>query len=238
MGSGTQKIETTLQQMFPESNVYRMDTDTTSRKHAHEKLLHDFQEKGDILIGTQMIAKGLDFPRVTLVGILQADGNLFIPDFRAPEKTFQLMMQVSGRSGRRDTLGEVIIQAYNPEHYAIKFAYENDYKGFYEHEMRLRRIARYEPFYFLLELSITGQSMKHIMVFGVQMVQDIRRSLSKESIVLGPSSDVRKIKNKYTSTIMIKYKNEPGMDEMIMRLIERYSEKDLLIKVDHFPGVG
>lgn len=238
MGSGTQKIEENLHHLFPEANIFRMDTDTTSKKNAHEKLLHQFQSRGDILIGTQMIAKGLDFPRVTLVGILQADGNLFIPDFRAPEKTFQLIMQVSGRSGRRDTLGEVIIQAYNPEHYAIKFAFEQDYLGFYEHEMRLRRIARYEPFYFLVQLSITGNSIKHIIVFGVQIVKGLRRQLSNDAIILGPSSDVRKINNKYTTTIMIKYKNEPEVDDLILRVIDQYSDKDLLMKVDHFPGVG
>lgn len=238
MGSGTQKIEETLGKMFPNANIFRMDTDTTTKKHAHEKLLHQFQENGDILIGTQMIAKGLDFPRVTLVGVLQADGNLFVPDFRAPEKTFQLLMQVSGRSGRRDTLGEVIIQAYNPEHYAIKYAFNHDYIGFYEHEMRLRRIARYEPFYFLIELSLTGNSIKHVLVFGVQMVKDLRRGLSKNTIVLGPSSDIRKLNNKFTTTIMLKYKNEPGINDFLFSLIEKYTDKDLFIKVDHFPGVG
>ncbi len=238
MGTGTQKIETDLQLAFPEAKIFRMDTDTTSRKNSHEKLLHQFQEKGDILIGTQMIAKGLDFPKVTLVGVLQADGNLFVPDFRAPEKTFQLIMQVSGRSGRRDTLGEVIIQAYNPDHYAIKYAYENDYQGFYEHEMRLRRIARYEPFYYLIQLDITGNSMKHIMVFGMQIIKDLKRQLADDSICLGPSSDVIKIKNKYTTSIIIKYKNEPRINEIIKHLISTYQEKDILMRVDRFPGVG
>jgi primosomal protein N' (replication factor Y) len=238
MGTGTQKIESSLQEAFPKANIYRMDTDTTTRKNAHEKLLHQFQNKGDILIGTQMIAKGLDFPKVTLVGILQADGNLFVPDFRAPEKTFQLIMQVSGRSGRRDTLGEVIIQAYNPDHYAIKYAYENDYQGFYQHEMRLRRIARYEPFYFLIQLDITGKSIRHVMTFAMKMVKELRRMTKDETILLGPSSDVIKIKNSYTSSIMIKYKDEPQINSMIKSLISAYTEKDLLIRVDHFPGVG
>ncbi|MFP4478459.1 MAG: primosomal protein N' [Candidatus Izemoplasmatales bacterium] len=238
MGSGTQKIENDLKELFPNARVFRMDTDTTTRKHSHEKLLHNFQEKGDILIGTQMIAKGLDFPKVTLVGILQADGNLFVPDFRAPEKTFQLIMQVSGRSGRRDTLGEVIIQAYNPEHYAVKYAYKNDYQGFYEHEMRLRRIARYAPFYFLVQLDITGNSINHILTFGVQIVKDLRKELSSQTIILGPSSDVRKIKNKYTTSIMIKYKSEPEINQVIKKVVNKYVEKDILIRVDRFPGVG
>ncbi|QLY40046.1 primosomal protein N' [Hujiaoplasma nucleasis] len=237
MGTGTQKIEADLKNKFPHAKIFRMDTDTTSKKNSHEKLLHQFQEKGDILIGTQMIAKGLDFPRVTLVGVLQADGNLFVPDFRAPEKTFQLIMQVSGRSGRRDTLGEVYIQAYNPNHYAIKYAYENDYQGFYEHEMRLRRIARYEPFYFLIQMELTGVSLKHIMVFGMALVKDLKKELAEDSICLGPSSDVIKIKNKYTSKIMIKFKNEPDINEIIQKMMTKYVDKDIYIRVDHFPGI-
>jgi len=173
-----------------------------------------------------------------LVGILQADGNLFVPDFRAPEKTFQLIMQVSGRSGRRDTLGEVIIQAYNPEHYAIKYAYENDYKGFYEHEMRLRRIARYEPFYFLIQLDITGNSIKHVLVFGMKLVKELKRKTKDETILLGPSSEMIKINNKYTTSIMIKYKEEPDINDILKALIRKYMEKDILIKIDRFPGVG
>jgi primosomal protein N' (replication factor Y) len=147
-------------------------------------------------------------------------------------------MQVSGRSGRRDTLGEVIIQAYNPDHYAIKYAYENDYQGFYQHEMRLRRIARYEPFYFLIQLDITGKSIRHVMTFGMKLVKELRRMTNDETILLGPSSDVIKIKNSYTSSIMIKYKDEPQINSMIKSLISAYTEKDLLIRVDHFPGVG
>ena len=238
MGSGTQKIEHLLESAFPKAKIFRMDTDTTRRKNAHEHLLHDFQNHGDILIGTQMIAKGLDFPKVTLVGILQADANLFVPDFRAPEKTFQLIMQVSGRSGRRDTLGQVIIQAYNPDHYAIKYAYENDYQGFYEHEMRLRRIARYEPFYFLTQLDITGNSIKHVTVFGMQVVKALRKHTQKDTIILGPSSDILKINNKFTTSIMIKYKHEPHMSETIHQLMSTFMEKDILIRVDRFPGVG
>ncbi|MCF7923897.1 MAG: primosomal protein N' [Candidatus Izimaplasma sp.] len=238
MGSGTQKIQDELTETFPDASIFRMDTDTTRKKYAHEKLLHSFQESGDILIGTQMIAKGLDFPRVTLVGIIQADGNLFVPDFRAPEKTFQLIMQVSGRSGRRDELGEVIIQAYNPDHYAIRYAYENDYIGFYEHEMRLRRIARYAPFYFLIELTITGASINKVMIYGINIVKEIRRELNETSIILGPSSEVRKIKNRFSTTILVKYKEEPNIIEIVREVLKKYENRDVLIRVDRFPGVG
>ena len=238
MGAGTQKIQDELQKSFSGARIFRMDTDTTRKKYAHEKLLHEFQKHGDILIGTQMIAKGLDFPKVTLVGIIQADGNLFIPDFRAPEKTFQLIMQVSGRSGRRDELGEVIIQAYNPNHYAINYAYKNDYIGFYEHEMRLRRIARYSPFYYLIELSISGSTMNKVMVYGINIVKEIRRKLVESSIILGPSSEVRKINNRFLTTILIKYKEEPTIIELVRNVLKRYENRDVLIRMDRFPGVG
>ncbi|MFO7969263.1 MAG: primosomal protein N' [Candidatus Izemoplasmatales bacterium] len=238
MGSGTQKIQDELQTTFPGARIFRMDTDTTRKKYAHEKLLHEFQNHGDILIGTQMIAKGLDFPKVTLVGIIQADGNLFVPDFRAPEKTFQLIMQVSGRSGRRDELGEVIIQAYNPEHYAINYAYKNDYIGFYEHEMRLRRIARYAPFYFLIKLNISGETINKVMVYGINIAKEIRRSLKESSIILGPASEVRKINNRFSTTILIKYKDEPKIIDLVREVLKRYEKRDILIRVDRFPGVG
>lgn len=238
MGSGTQKAEEQLKMHFPTAKIYRMDTDTTSKKHAHEKLLHQFQNDGDILLGTQMIAKGLDFPRVTLVGVLQADSNLYVPDFRAPEKTFQLMMQVSGRSGRRDTLGEVYIQAFNPDHYAIKYACNNDYLGFYKHEMMLRRIARYEPFFYLVQLDLTGISINQVMYFGMQMVKELRRGLSRGAIILGPSSDIKKIKNRYTTSILIKYKEEPDLNRILYGLMNQNSDSDVLIRIDRFPGVG
>ena len=117
-----------------------MDVDTTRRKGAHEKLLTDFRnQKADILLGTQMIAKGLDFPNITLVGVLSADSSLHIPDFRSSEKTFQLLTQVSGRAGRHQLKGEVIIQTYTPEHYSIQFAKHHDYMNFYRYEMMIRK---------------------------------------------------------------------------------------------------
>ena len=135
-GTGTQKVEEELGKIFPEAKVIRMDVDTTSRKGSHEKLLTEFQEgHADILLGTQMIAKGLDFPNITLVGVLSADTMLHLPDFRSSEKTFQLLTQVSGRAGRHELAGEVVIQTYSPEHYSIELAGEQDYDRFYQHEM-------------------------------------------------------------------------------------------------------
>ena len=136
VGTGTQRVEELLQQVFSEAQIIRMDVDTTSRKGAHEKLLNDFGAgKGDILLGTQMIAKGLDFPNITLVGVLNADTMLNLPDFRSSERTYQLLTQVSGRAGRHEKEGQVIIQTYNPEHYAIKDVQANDFTAFYYKEM-------------------------------------------------------------------------------------------------------
>ena len=130
VGTGTQRVEEILQE-FEEARIIRMDVDTTSRKGAHEKLLNEFEEgKGDILLGTQMIAKGLDYPNITLVGVLNADTMLNLPDFRASERTYQLLTQVAGRAGRHDKPGRVIIQTYNPEHYAIQDVQKNDYLTF------------------------------------------------------------------------------------------------------------
>ena len=139
LGIGTEKVEEELQKKFPEARILRMDLDTTSRKGAHEKMITAFQnQEYDILLGTQMIAKGLDFKEVTLVGVIQADTSLNIPDFRSSEYTFQLLSQVAGRSGRGEKEGEVLIQTYNPEHYAIQCAKTHDYSSFYEQEMKIR----------------------------------------------------------------------------------------------------
>ncbi|KXF72734.1 primosomal protein N', partial [Enterococcus faecalis] len=148
-GTGTQKVEEELQTLLPDSRILRMDVDTTRRKGAHEKILRTFGEgQADILLGTQMIAKGLDFPNVTLVGVLNADTALNLPDFRSSERTFQLLTQVSGRAGRAEKPGEVIIQSFNPEHYAIQLAKAQDYEDFYTKEMYIRHRGDYPPYYF------------------------------------------------------------------------------------------
>ncbi len=153
-GTGTQKAYDELQELLPEARILRMDVDTTKKKGAHEDLLERFgRGEADILLGTQMIAKGLDFPNVTLVGVLNADTALNLPDFRSSERTFQLLTQVAGRAGRADKEGEVLIQTYNPNHYAIAFAKEQDYEGFYRYEMDIRKNLGYPPYYFTVGLT-------------------------------------------------------------------------------------
>ena len=147
-GMGTEKLEEYVKSNFSGANVVRMDVDTTTRKGAHERIINDFKNlKYNVLIGTQMIAKGLDFPRVTLVGVVNGDASLSVPDFRSGERTFQLLSQVAGRAGRADLPGEVIIQGFNVFHYSILFASNHDYISFYNEEMRIRKILKYPPFY-------------------------------------------------------------------------------------------
>ena len=146
-GTGTQKAEEEIAKLFPEARVIRMDVDTTRQKGSHERLLSQFSEgKADILLGTQMIAKGLDFPNITFVGVLAADTTLHLADFRAAEKTFQLMTQVSGRAGSHELAGEVFIQTYSPEHYAIELRKTQHYEPFYHLEMAARRQYRLSAF--------------------------------------------------------------------------------------------
>jgi len=154
---GTQKIEFEIKRLFPDARVLRMDSDVTSRKGSHQRILDTFcQGKADILIGTQMIAKGLDIPAVTLVGVVNADSTLYMPDFRAAERTFQLLTQVAGRAGRSDLGGEVMIQTHSPEHFAITSAREHDYQAFFEQEIKNREILNYPPFSSLCRFLITG----------------------------------------------------------------------------------
>lgn len=152
-GAGTEKVEEEVKRVFPEARVARMDVDTTRRKGAHERILSAFRRREvDILVGTQMIAKGLDFPGVTLVGVVSADTSLNLPDFRSPERTFQLLTQVAGRAGRGGSPGEVIIQTYSPEHYSIVCAASHDYEGFYQQEIESRRRLGYPPFSHIINI--------------------------------------------------------------------------------------
>jgi len=164
-GAGTQKVEDELHKLFSGVSVLRMDMDSTRLKGGHEKILSDFKSgKAQILVGTQMIAKGLDFPKVTLVGVIAADLSLNTGDFRSAEKTFQLLTQVSGRSGRANYDGRVIIQTYNPEHYALLHSSSCDYESFYEHEIALRRQMDYPPYTHIFEVLLTGESEKNLIL--------------------------------------------------------------------------
>ncbi|EFS02818.1 primosomal protein N' [Listeria seeligeri] len=241
-GTGTQKVEESLTKLIPEARVIRMDVDTTRTKGAHEKLLRSFRNhEADILLGTQMIAKGLDFPDITLVGVLNADTMLHLPDFRASERTFQLLTQVSGRAGRHERTGEVVVQSYNPEHYSIEFAKKHDFIGFYHHEMQLRKMGAYPPFYYLTMINVSDENeMKAIRTIQ-EMVNFLRGKLGPEAVILGPvPSTIARIKNKYRYQCIIKYKIEPNLKQELKTLITHYQkdqQKGLTINIDVQPYV-
>ncbi|MGG3856805.1 primosomal protein N' [Metabacillus fastidiosus] len=241
-GTGTQKVEEEILKVLPEARIIRMDVDTTSRKGAHEKLLTEFGEgRADILLGTQMIAKGLDFPNVTLVGVLTADTMLNLPDFRASEKTFQLLTQVSGRAGRHELPGEVVIQTYTPEHYSVQLASQYDYNLFYEKEMLIRKQHSYPPFYYLSLVTISHPEVTKAASVTEQIVSFLRRELSPQTIILGPvASPIPRIKDRYRYQCMIKYKREKNLHAVLKKVIEHYAQQiakdDLIIAMDLNPN--
>ncbi|MCT2344234.1 primosomal protein N' [Bacillales bacterium AN1005] len=242
-GTGTQKVEEELTKVIPEAKVIRMDVDTTSRKGSHEKLLKEFQDgNADILLGTQMIAKGLDFPRITLVGVLSADTMLHLPDFRSSEKTFQLLTQVSGRAGRHELAGEVIFQTYTPEHYSIELASLQDYDRFYQSEMMIRRNHSYPPYYYITLITVSHEELMKTVAVTEQITKVVRHKLSPKTVVLGPvASPISRIKNRYRYQCLIKYKQEPNLKEVLKSILDHYqgeiSSNGLQISIDVNPYI-
>lgn len=235
MGIGTERVEEFIHKRFPLAKVIRMDTDTTTYKGAHEKLLYEFEHNGDILLGTQMISKGLDFKKVSLVGVLAADMSLSLPDYKAIEKTFQLLTQVSGRAGRHDIIGEVVIQTYNPDHYAIDFARKHDYHSFYEMEMRIREVAGYTPFNNLVQIVISDKDVRKVLREGTKIVMKLRKELESDMIILGPVlPKISRINNFYRAQIIIKYKTSKVIDEVLKKIYFDYNSK-ISIAIDKNP---
>jgi primosomal protein N' (replication factor Y) len=204
---GTQQVEEELNQLFPHARILRMDLDTTSRKGAHDRILRQFGSgEGDILLGTQMVAKGLDFPRVTLVGVISADTQMLLPDFRASERTFQLLTQVAGRAGRSELAGEVIIQTLQPDHYSLKHVLLHDFPNFYKEELEHRRELDYPPFSRIVLVEFKGarenEVHHHARKFAEYMMEEEYR---KYLIVLGPAdAAIPKIRNQFRKHIVIK----------------------------------
>ncbi|UOE92890.1 primosomal protein N' [Alkalihalobacillus sp. LMS39] len=240
-GTGTQKVEEELGKLLPEARVIRMDVDTTRKKGAHQKLLQAFGEgKADILLGTQMIAKGLDFPNITLVGVLAADSMLHLPDFRASERTFQLLTQVSGRAGRHERAGEVVIQTYTPEHYSIELVKQHDYIRYFHQEMALRKKAGYPPYYFLTLVTVSHPELGKVIQVTEKITAFLKNSLGNQTQVLGPvASPIPRIKDRYRYQCLIKYKNEPELPELLREIQQMYmretSQGQLQLSVDTNP---
>ncbi|MFZ0447419.1 MAG: primosomal protein N' [Bacillus sp. (in: firmicutes)] len=242
-GTGTQKVEEELVKIFPEARVIRMDVDTTSRKGSHEKLLTAFEEgKADILLGTQMIAKGLDFPNITLVGVLSADTMLHLPDFRSSEKTFQLLTQVSGRAGRHELAGEVVIQTYSPEHYSIELASQQDFDQFYQKEMMIRKIHQYPPFYYLALITVSHEELMKVVDVTEKISVTLSSRLSKGAHILGPvACPIPRINNKYRYQCIVKYKKEPKLTQTLKMILDHYQQDihrtGLQISIDKNPYI-
>ncbi|WEB28851.1 primosomal protein N' [Enterococcus faecalis] len=239
-GTGTQKVEEELQTLLPDSRILRMDVDTTRRKGAHEKILRTFGEgQADILLGTQMIAKGLDFPNVTLVGVLNADTALNLPDFRSSERTFQLLTQVSGRAGRAEKPGEVIIQSFNPEHYAIQLAKAQDYEDFYTKEMYIRHRGDYPPYYFTVQITASHPEENEAAKQMFQIARKLKQGLSPQAILLEPTPNaIMRVNNRYFYQVIIKYKQEPMLQPLLKEILtdtQRATARGLKLSIDAEP---
>lgn len=233
-GFGTERLEHELTGLFPAARIGRMDADTTRKKGQAFRILKSFSEHEiDILVGTQMITKGYDFPKVTLVGVIAADLSLGFPDFRAGERTFQILSQVSGRSGRGNQKGKVIIQTFNPAHYAIRTATAHDYQSFFQEERRLREQLGYPPFSHLACLRLKGNNKKKTEEVTQHLNQAIRGIIAKwprrgkEIHVLGPAeAPISRLKGKYRWQILVKSKNVSLMQHLLTE-VERFTRKTL-----------
>lgn len=235
-GIGTEQIEEELNTLFPDYKTIRMDFDTTSKKGSHEKIIEAFRNNEyQILVGTQMIAKGLDFSNVTLVGVINADGSLNIPDFRSSETTFDLLNQVSGRAGRGEKKGYVYIQTFNPTHYAILYAKNNNYLGFFQNEMKNRHLLNYPPYCYLALIIISATDYNYLGLESKKIKEYLKTNLKTE--ILGPSlANPFRVNKIYRMNIIIKYKKENNIYEVLNNLINHYKINDKLrIDIDFNP---
>jgi len=226
-GTGTQKIEEELKRDFPTALMERMDLDTTLRKGSHRRILSDFgKKKFHILLGTQMITKGLDFPFVTLVGVISADMSLDLPDFRSKERTFQLLTQVAGRAGRGRQEGEVIVQTYHPEEWSIQLAAEHNFVAFYDKEMEQRRELGYPPFNHLILVVFSGKTQKEVTAYAQEFSHLLRKKTAsdkhKQGEILGPApAPLPKIKDQYRWQLLIKTNSITGTANLMRRMLEQ-----------------
>ncbi len=219
-GIGTQKVEEETHALFPDVGIIRMDLDTTARKGSHEKLTNDFRAgKAQILIGTQMIAKGLDFPSVTFVGVILADMTLNLPDYRSPERTYQLLVQVAGRAGRKDKRGSVVVQTYKPDHYAVQSSVQQDYRAFFREEFQKRRSSLYPPFTQMDRVLFEGNDQDTVLGAALDMEKNILSFAAAESDICRKlimhrtdMSPIQRIQNRYRAQILFKIIDQPVMN--------------------------
>jgi len=233
-GIGTEKIEEYLSDKF-KVRVVRMDKDTTSNKGMYEKIINDFNNyKYDIMLGTQMISKGLDFENVTLVIVLNGDSSLNIPDYRSAEKTFNLLTQVSGRAGRSKKEGISIIQTYNPEHYSIMLAKNHDYVGFYNREIKVRKQLKYPPFSFIVAIRVLSTDFDIADKEIKKITKYLKNNLDDKYVILGPTVSL-KINNIYKFQIIIKYKEKDLIYKVLKNVQDNIKLNKVKLEIDFSP---
>lgn len=216
-GIGTERLVEEVERLIDGARVVRMDLDTTGRKGSHQRIIRQFDSGVyNVLVGTQMIAKGLDFPNVVLVGVISADSSLNVPDFRSSERTFELLTQVSGRSGRGVDAGEVIVQSFDTGHYSLEYARRQDYVGFYKEEMKMRKVLKYSPYYYIVVVSVLSKDYKEGMREARKVGGYLRSKLDGEAIVLGPAmANVFKMNNVYRYKCTVKYRKSDKLEEVL-----------------------
>ena len=227
-GTGTQKLEQEILKQFPQAKTIRMDVDTVTKKNSHEEILNKFKNEDiDILIGTQMVVKGHHFPKVTLVGVIAADSSLNIDDYRATERTFQILTQVAGRAGRENLPGKVIIQTYNPENFSIQNAQKQNYKEFYKIEKALRKQLKYPPFCDIIVIGFSGTNEKEIKEISNYSYEFAKSNLKEEFKIFKPMpAPIDKIQNKYRWRIIIKGNMTEKANEILNNLLKNIYNKD------------
>ena len=218
-GIGTQQIETAVKKMFPHAKVLRMDADTTSKKGGHDEILSAFANReADILVGTQMIVKGHDFPGVTLVGVIAADMSLYSSDYCANERTFQLICQAAGRAGRGELPGIAIVQTYSPDNYSIETAGRQNYEEFYEEEIAYRKLMKYPPVSNMVSILLQGREQKQLIEvtnYLVEIIKNYKDKYFKELFVIGPADPpVGKINDIYRKIIYLKSDRRQGIIQL------------------------
>ncbi|MFE0442381.1 primosomal protein N' [Aerococcus sp. NPDC058936] len=239
-GTGTEKVEQEINELFPNKTVARMDMDTTRRKGSHERILKQIADKkADILLGTQMIAKGLDFPNITLVGIINADTTLYLPDFRAAERTFQLLTQMSGRAGRGDLEGQVLIQTYNPDHYALTLAKNHDYDRFYQTEMQYRKLNQYSPYYFTVRFTISNFDDHTTQATAAKVAAILKQADIQATKVIGPAqSTISRINNQYYYQLLYQHRGNQNIQVVLQEIQDKaqdWSKDKIYVSIDVDP---
>jgi primosomal protein N' (replication factor Y) len=231
IGTGTERLEQEIKDLFPGVRVARMDRDTTTRRHAHHRILKEIESGAiDILVGTQMIVKGHDFPNITFVGVVSADTSLHFPDFRSSERTFQLLTQVAGRAGRGETAGDVVIQTFSPDHYSILKAKDHDFVGFFEEEVQYRRALEYPPFSRLINFKLTGNSEKKTEALAREMEEIahalLNKGYGKGIQILGPSTaPFAKMRGKFRWQMLAKGKSSRLLHQFAGDLSHRMEDR-------------